>query len=356
MNQTEEKEFSRQLGVIYDDESFKKIRDLNILIYGFGGVGVEITKNLMLQKINKISIYDTEYLSDSDFQVNIFAKQEDKGIKLRHEACLPYLKQFKNDVLINTLIEEPTNKEIYNYDVIILTLIYETEKIIKLNEICRNNPYKKTGFIFGGSLGLFNFAFVDFGNSFNVLDTGNKQKNKRNMLFKSFSETLKNPYPIDEDFLETVDFSNKLEPEILFLLLKSLIIFISQNKEINLNFNKEQKEIFLQIFKNNFQNNNFVTNIDESKNDELILNFLIYFKTEFVPCCSMIGAFLTQEIMKIIGVYTPLNQWLFFDFYAMIENTQKLDYSQLDILKKNKYFNQIYLFGYEFQSKLENLK
>ena len=59
--------------------------------------------------------------------------------------------------------------------------------------------------------------------------------------------------------------------------------------------------------------------------------------------CSLIGGYISQKIIKIIGKYDPLNQWLFFDLYdnnynyTQISNNEILNY---------RYHDQIFIFGW----------
>lgn len=49
----------------------------------------------------------------------------------------------------------------------LITDFYDREKLIQWNEFCHN---KGIGFIYSGNLGLYGFAFVDFGDSHTILD------------------------------------------------------------------------------------------------------------------------------------------------------------------------------------------
>lgn len=58
---------------------------------------------------------------------------------------------------------------------VVFTDFYEKDKLIEYNEFCRKN---NIGFIFSGSLGLYGFAFVDFGEKFTVIDSDGEQPAK----------------------------------------------------------------------------------------------------------------------------------------------------------------------------------
>jgi ubiquitin-activating enzyme E1 len=50
---------------------------------------------------------------------------------------------------------------------VIFTDFYDKVKLIEYNEYCRS---KGKGFIYTGSLGLYGFGFVDFGDNHLILD------------------------------------------------------------------------------------------------------------------------------------------------------------------------------------------
>lgn len=60
------------------------------------------------------------------------------------------------------------------FDVVVFTDIYEIDKLIHYNEMCRQ---KKIGFIYAGLLGLYSYIFVDFGYQFEISDTNGENIN-----------------------------------------------------------------------------------------------------------------------------------------------------------------------------------
>jgi ubiquitin-activating enzyme E1 len=60
-----------------------------------------------------------------------------------------------------------TEEVLGQFNVVIFTDFYDREKLIQYNEFCRS---KGIAFIYTGSLGLYGFGFVDFGDNHVVLD------------------------------------------------------------------------------------------------------------------------------------------------------------------------------------------
>ena len=74
-------------------------------------------------------------------------------------------------------------------------------------------------------------------------------------------------------------------------------------------------------------------------------------RAEIAPICSFLGGIVSHEIIKKAGVYTPINQWLLFDFFeTMNEGGKNIDRN----LKGSRYDDQISIYGYNIQEKIEN--
>ena len=86
--------------------------------------------------------------------------------------------------------------------------------------------------------------------------------------------------------------------------------------------------------------------------ENYIINVLRWSKSEINPICTFLGGIVSQEALKIIGKYTPIYQWLRFDFFETIENIpNKVNRNPLN----SRYDDQIAIFGRELQEKLNNL-
>ena len=75
-------------------------------------------------------------------------------------------------------------------------------------------------------------------------------------------------------------------------------------------------------------------------------------KSEINPICSFLGGIVSQEAIKITGKYTPIYQWLRFEFFETIKNIPS---NCNRSLLASRYDDQIAIFGQEFQQKLKNL-
>ena len=83
-----------------------------------------------------------------------------------------------------------------------------------------------------------------------------------------------------------------------------------------------------------------------------IRNVIRWCKVEINPICTFLGGIASQEALKTIGKYTPVYQWLRFDFFETIENLpNNVNRNPLNC----RYEDQIAIFGQELHEKLKNL-
>ena len=85
-------------------------------------------------------------------------------------------------------------------------------------------------------------------------------------------------------------------------------------------------------------------------NEKIVFNTIRWSSVHLCPITAFFGGILSQEIMKSTGQYIPINQWLIFDFFEVVENI-KDDADRT--LKNSRYDEQIAVFGNEIQQKLE---
>ena len=182
-------------------------------------------------------------------------------------------------------------------------------------------------------------------------------KKPKNMIFddyKTRSEIIRG----ENNRYYFTDF-NKLGRDILyFFTLKILQDFLSEQNDYSLPDlnNMELATKLMERVKtkyNEIKNNNnnipcYQGMIDFD--EKIVLNTIRWSKAHICPVTAFFGGLITQEIIKSTGQYTPINQWLFFDFFETMENIKEnADRS----LKNSRYDDQIAIYGNEIQNKLE---
>jgi ubiquitin-activating enzyme E1 len=167
--------YSRQLGA-YGVEAMGKLITLRVFLYGLRGLGVEIAKNLILAGPKRVIIQDDGIVNTRDLGSNFYCTEHHVGQVSRADASLEQLKLLNPYVDVQTHQGEVTTDFLANFDVVVFTDFYDRKRLIAFNNFCRNRD-KPIGFIYGGSLGLYGFTFVDFGAKFSVFDaTGEEAK------------------------------------------------------------------------------------------------------------------------------------------------------------------------------------
>lgn len=410
--------YSRQIAA-YGSNSMKKITQLKVLIYGIRGLGIEISKNIILAGPEKVTIFDDNKIIKEDLCSNFYVEEKDIGSR-RDEISLKKLSELNNHVKCDYLKEGKLEDCINDFDILIITEIMEIEDLIKFNKICHNN---KKGFIYCLVFGLSFYCFVDFGeheinnkNNNNIrkyfikditkgqntiitidneFDNFDLNENEYIMLkeIKGMSQLLdgkkrkikncsQDKFEIDEDstnyedyirgglveeiveneivnykrFEEMLNFPNQCEyvnqentENNMHLAYFSLHEYYKNNKKLPEN-NKDDLANIMNITKDIYlkNQNGWCKNINL---DEGFLNDIYkYSKCEISPVCGYGGGVVSQEIIKFIGLYRPINQWFRAEFIDILDKEINHD----TIIKGSRYNDQLLIFGDEAQKKLEN--
>ena len=102
--------YSRQIGT-YGLETMRKLKKLNIFIYGMRGIGIEVAKNLILSGPKSVTIFDFNICKINDLTANFYISEEDiKNKKRRDYASLNNLLELNNDVEVNIISVYKTKK------------------------------------------------------------------------------------------------------------------------------------------------------------------------------------------------------------------------------------------------------
>ena len=215
--------YSRQIYTL-GMETMKKLINLNIFIVGMEGLGVEISKNIILSGPKKVLIFDDKIVKLSDLGSNFYLTKEDVDKKRRDEACLEKLKE--NNSYVEVEISNDFNKSINECDVIVLTQIMKLEKLYEINDFCRKN---KKGFIYACLFGLTNFLFVDFGEKHIIFDEDGDEKKTFNI--KKINKIINNKLLITVDENDYIPIHDEVYifKYINFIINWYIIIFINCN-------------------------------------------------------------------------------------------------------------------------------
>ncbi len=173
--------------------------------------------------------------------------------------------------------------------------------------------------------------------------------------YKNFKEKLEIPFD-DNNFPQCIDYR---KPDNIVIIHLSIIIlqeFFSENKKLpNLNDINISEKLALRVedLYNQYKQKNieFVDNVDNFDR-KICINVFRWAKAEISPICSFLGGIIAQEAIKKTGKYTPIDQWMWFDFFEMISKIpDNIDRTLLN----SRYDDQIAIFGNDIQKELGNL-
>ena len=178
---------------------------------------------------------------------------------------------------------------------------------------------------------------------------------------KCIFESFKNNFINFKNNYITIDASKKKSNILLHCAFIGIHLYYSANNELpELNDLKKTEEI-VQICHNYFliikekykeylkiKKKNKIIDFEK----DYIIKVLRWCKSEISPICAFLGGIVSQEALKITGKYTPIYQWLRFDFFETIEN---IPITANRKLLNCRYDDQIAIYGKEIQEKLLDL-
>jgi len=194
MNKIDVNLFSRQI-LTYGMDTMSKINNIKVIIVGLRGLGIEVSKNIILTGVNKVSIFDDNICKISDLSSNFYISEEDINKKRRDEACIESLRELNRKINID--IFDSLNKmknNIKNYNIMVITEILDFQIISEFNFLCRENKIK---FIYASTLGLSGFVFNDFGDEHIIINkTGDEPQS---FFIKNISKEKEGKVIINKD-------------------------------------------------------------------------------------------------------------------------------------------------------------
>ena len=172
--------YSRQIGA-YGIETMGRLVNMQVIIVGLKGVGVETAKNLILAGPGSVVLCDDDPAEIKDLGSNFFLTEADVG-KGRAEACCAKLQELNGLVKVSCHHGGLNEELVSGADVLVMTT-GSRQELIRWNEFCRSKQkvsFDARGrrhavpspirFIAVEALGALGFIFSDFGDEFSVSD------------------------------------------------------------------------------------------------------------------------------------------------------------------------------------------
>jgi ubiquitin-activating enzyme E1 len=397
--EVDESLYSRQLYVV-GKEAMRKMAESSVLISGMSGLGVEIAKCVILSGVKSVLLHDNSVVKTKDLSSNYYINYNDIG-KKRVDVVKEKLSNLNPYVNVDTLSTDLDNDILKKYQTVVICEQLPSRQI-KNNNFCRENNIK---FIIANIVGVVGSIFCDFGDNF-IINDNDGEEIKSGVIIESNGNEFKtfehhqlyiddvilldlNGKKMKERIISTKDsntFEVANELSIQYdtgIMINSTFTQIKQEK--NMKFDSLEKSVlnpkFSDIISDDFdkQNvlHNFMMSFDKFINkyhvfpeydnnnhiEEITSNMKVDKKyNDFIrkitnvcsgklcPIESIIASITAQEVMKSIsGKFTPINQWIYFDFASIIP--EKINLGNLD--KKSRYFGQNIILGVDNLEKLK---
>jgi ubiquitin-activating enzyme E1 len=181
-------------------------------------------------------------------------------------------------------------------------------------------------------------------------------KNCKEIEFKEFKDNF---IKLNNNYI-SIDTRKKNSNVLLHCAFVGLHLYYNKYNRLPELNNLKQVEEIVELSKNYYKaiKKDYVEFLKIKKkkiiefDENYILNVLRWSKAEINPICAFLGGIVSQEALKITRKYTPIYQWLRFDFFETIEYLpNNINRNPLNC----RYDDQIAIFGQEIQEKLKNL-
>jgi len=185
-------DLSRMEGA-YGAQMIGKLKQMDVLLVGMNGLGIETAKNLVLAGPHSVTVHDDEPVVIADLGANFYLKESDVG-KPRAECVLPHLKEMNPNVTVNIHSGAITEDVLRHYSVVCYMDRTPLADLIKANDFCRAHNIV---FLYGAINGAAASLFADFGPKFHVFDPDGTPE--RTLIIDHISSAKNGVVEIDGD-------------------------------------------------------------------------------------------------------------------------------------------------------------
>jgi len=172
----EQERLSRQAAA-FGSETSARVKDLNVLIVGCRGVGIETAKNLILCNVGSISVWDPAPACQEDLASNFYLSESGIG-RPRATECLSQLRSLnpycrvdvldvQESALPTCLLEADVLQTGRRYSAVVVTQLLPRSVLFDLNTTARAQDI---AFVLAVNLGVTASLFSDFGSRHCITD------------------------------------------------------------------------------------------------------------------------------------------------------------------------------------------
>eukprot|EP01104_Vermistella_antarctica_P014555 TRINITY_DN460_c0_g2_i1.p1 TRINITY_DN460_c0_g2~~TRINITY_DN460_c0_g2_i1.p1 ORF type:complete len:895 (-),score=330.14 TRINITY_DN460_c0_g2_i1:63-2747(-) len=162
--------YSRQLYVL-GIEAMTALSKASVLVIGLGGLGVEISKNVILAGPKAVTVHDDTVTQLSDLSSQFYVTAEDvANQRTRSQACAARLAELNPYVAVSATpkgVDFNDDATLAKYSAVVLTDVSDGALVERLSSFCHANGIK---YVEAATRGPSAYIFVDFGEKFEVHD------------------------------------------------------------------------------------------------------------------------------------------------------------------------------------------
>mmetsp|Transcript_25362 Transcript_25362/g.33102 ORF Transcript_25362/g.33102 Transcript_25362/m.33102 type:complete len:1104 (+) Transcript_25362:37-3348(+) len=172
--------------------------------------------------------------------------------------------------------------------------------------------------------------------------------------FRSFSDNLWQPVAPGDFGLLFTDGAKFGRGEQLHFAFRALWEFEAEKGRMPAPYNSEEADMVVDIAKRLVEDHaakEDAVKIEEL-DEEVVRKIAQTAGVEMQPLCAFFGGVVAQEIVKITGKFSPLNQWLHIDWLEVLPSDQPMDAQA----QESRYDDIIEMFGAGMLEKIQNAK
>jgi ubiquitin-like 1-activating enzyme E1 A len=192
LSEAQAQRYDRQVRV-WGAEAQLRIQQAKVLLIGFKGIQVEAAKNLVLAGVSVV-IYEPNAVQESDLSYNFFLSHSDIGQNIAQASAqrLQQLNPFSS-VVVETKSVLQLEKSYFDQFSVVLAGDCREADVININNYFRSLGSGKALFWSGG-FGMDAWFISDFGDSFSYKDDPPKNKDTVTISFPSIAKIVEKPW------------------------------------------------------------------------------------------------------------------------------------------------------------------
>ena len=336
-------------------DGLTKIFSSSVLIYGLDkGLATEIGKNLTLNGIKNLYLYDNNIINKEDIETGYLYSENNIG-EIRSLVLMNKLQKLNHNTIVQSIDDYKLNQQVT------IVINQSVEVVKKISDYCRSENIK---LIVLWSKGVSGVIFVDVGNNHLVIDktcenikpvqieqineTGIIQCVTNSTHEFQTGDTIKfsnldgeNLEQFEKEWLITVINKNSFQLDEFklikpFIFINGTVNHIKKPFEINHNpldlnvseLNNDLIKTYIQMYSNNLINK--MPKLWTTENNQFMLehniclpNHAKLFHYELIPIVSIFGSITTSEVIKLVtNKNIPISQWFSWSDESLIPKYQ----------------------------------